>query len=152
MFLSKEDKNRFKIMSRKSCERYNTQTHQKDAIVISIKSSWDKIMPKIECNDKNRIKAILFLSFDDVEKEDCDDKEFCMTFEDGKKIANFINEWYDKVDRIIIHCDGGVSRSAGVCAGIMRVKLGDDYPVFGNTKKHPNMTCYLRTLKAFNYI
>ena len=33
----------------------------------------------------------------------------------------------------------------------MRVKEGDDWPIFDNNAKHPNMTCYHRVLTKFNY-
>ncbi len=149
MFLTDTQKTRYKVFSRSKCEEYCKQKHSKSSIIISIKSSWDREMPNVFCDDNNNVKAILSLSFDDVTRED--DKRFCMKPEDGVKIAAFVNEWYNKVDRIIVHCDGGISRSAGVCAAIMRVKEGDDWPIFDNRNKHPNMTCYLRTLKGFNY-
>lgn len=153
MFLSKEAKNKYKIFSRKKCEVYCSQHHDKTSLIISIKSSWDKEDPNIYMSDKNKVKAILSLIFDDVEKEDTiNGKEYCMSFDDGIKIAKFINNWYNKVDNIIVHCDGGISRSAGVAAAIMRVKEGDDWPIFDSTTKHPNITCYLRTLKGFKYI
>lgn len=153
MFLTDEQKAKYKVICRSTCERYCKQNHNKTSIIISIKSSWDNVIPDVFCDEKNKVKAILSLSFDDVEKEDSiNEQEFCMSFEDGKKVADFINKWYNKVDMIIVHCDGGVSRSAGVCAAIMRVKEGDDWPIFDNRNKHPNMTCYLRTLKGFKYI
>jgi len=135
MFLTDEQRAKYKVICRSACERYCKQNHSKTSIIISIKSSWDNVMPDVFCDEKNKVKAILSLSFDDVEK-----------------VADFINKWYNKADMIIVHCDGGVSRSAGVCAAIMRVKEGDDWPIFDNRNKHPNMTCYLRTLKGFKYI
>lgn len=150
MFLFKEQKNKYKIMSRSTCEKYCRENHSKTSIIISIKSSWDRVVPDVFTSKKNNVKHILFLSFDDCEMEDS--PNHCMQFEDGEKIAKFINKYYDKVEIIIFHCDGGISRSAGVCAGVMRVKEKDDYPVFDNRSKHPNMTCYLRTLKGFGYI
>ena len=149
MFLTNEQKNKYKIFSRSRCEQYCKQKHSKTSIIISIKSSWDKIWPDLSATDKNNVKHILFLSFDDIEYED--NPKFAMTEDDGKQVANFINKYYDEVDDIIIHCDGGISRSAGVAAAIMRVKEGDDFPVFDNSRKHPNMTCYFRTLKGFDY-
>lgn len=142
-------KAKYKILSRKSCEKYCTQSHKKTSIIISIRSSWDRIYPNVYMDDKNNIKAILSLAFCDLTKEDSEID--CMSYEDGVKVAEFVNEWYEKVDTIIVHCDGGISRSAGVCAAIMRVKEGDDWVVFDSSTKHPNMTCYLRTLKGFNY-
>ncbi len=141
---------KYKVMSRKNCERYCKQCHTKASIIVSIKSSWDRVNPDLPSNDKNNVKHILSLSFDDVEYED--DPDFCIKREDGERIAAFINEHYDEAETIIVHCDGGISRSAGVAAAIMRVKEGDDHPVFNNRTKRPNMTCYLRTLKGFGYI
>ena len=140
----------YKVMSRNVCMNYCTQNHKNTSVIISIRSSWDNEFPILPCNSKNNVKAVLYLSFDDVEKDK--EPKYCMSEEDGKKVSEFVNKWYDKVDRIIVHCDGGISRSAGVCAGIMKVKEGDDMPIFKNKSKHPNMTCYLHTLKGFNYI
>ncbi len=150
VFLSNEQIGKYKIMSRNTCERYCTQNHGKSSVIISIKSSWDKVNANVFRSDKNNVKHILRLSFDDCEYEDSADH--CMSYEDGKKVAQFIDKYYDKVDTIIVHCDGGISRSAGVCAAIMRVKEGADHPVFDSRSKCPNMTCYLRTLSGFGYI
>lgn len=150
MFLTDNQKRKYKIMSRNTCEKYCTQKHNTTSVIISIKSSWDTIPPNLSITDKNKVKAILSLSFDDINIED--DPRFCMKDTDGKKVADFVNKYYNEVDRIIVHCDGGISRSAGVCAAIMRVKEGDDFPVFDKQSKHPNMTCYLKTLKGFGYI
>ncbi len=150
MYLTKEQKNKYKVMSRSSCEKYCLQYHKKTSIIISIKSSWDREDAKVFVSPNNGVKNILRLSFDDIDYTD--DPRFAMKQEDGNKVAKFIDMYYDTVDTIIVHCDGGISRSAGVCAAIMRVKEGEDYPLFDNNRKHPNMTCYLRTLKGFNYI
>ncbi len=150
MILTDWQKNRYKIMSRKNCERYCRQKHKESSVIISIKSTWDKIAPDIYINDYNNVKDILFLTFDDDDFEE--NPKYCMQFSDGKKVAEFVNNYYKKVRHIIIHCDGGVSRSAGVCAAIMRVKEGEDCFIFNKKTKHPNMTCYLRTLKGFGYI
>ncbi len=150
MFLTDEQKRKYKIMSRANCERYCTQKHTKSSMIISIKSSWDRELPHLSRTKENGVKYILSLSFDDLTQED--NPKFCMQESDGKKVAEFVNEYYDDVDLIIVHCDGGISRSAGVGAAIMRVKEGDDFPLFDSQTKHPNMTCYLRTLKGFGYI
>ncbi len=149
-FLNYERRKEYKIMSRHTCERYCQQNHSRSAIIISIKSSWDKQLPFLPMNSKNKVTHILSLSFDDCDYEQF--PKYCMQYEDGEKIAAFVNKYYYDTDLIIIHCDGGISRSAGVAAAIMRAKEGFDYPVFNNKKKHPNITCYLRTLKGFGYI
>ena len=150
MFLTDEQKRKYKIMSRATCERYCTQKHAKSSMIISIKSSWDKEPSHLSMTKENGVKYILSLAFDDLTQED--NPKFCMQESDGKKVAKFVNKHYDDVDLIIVHCDGGISRSAGVGAAIMRVKEGDDWQLFDSQTKHPNMTCYLRTLKGFGYI
>ncbi len=150
MFLTNEQKQKYKVMSRVRCETYCRQKHKKSALIISIKSSWDKEDADVFISDANNVKHILRLSFDDCEFEDS--PKHCMSFRQGKQVADFINKHYDEADAIIIHCDGGISRSAGVAAAIMRVKEGTDHPIFDSQTKYPNMTCYLRTLKGFGYI
>lgn len=150
MYLTPEQKAKYRIMNRIACENYCLRKHEETSIIISIKSITDKLEPKIPITEKNNIRAVLRLSFDDCDKED--DSKNCMQLKDGYKIADFVNKWYSQVDRIIVHCDGGISRSAGVIAAIMRAKEGNDFPIFDSTTKHPNMTCYLMTLKGFRYI
>ena len=149
MYLTPEQKNKYKVMSYDSCKRYCSHKHKNTSIIISITTYDDGLYDEIIKTKNNNVQDILYLRFCDLEYED--DSKFCMQYEDGKKIAEFVNEWYDKVDTIIVHCEGGVSRSAGVCAAIMRVKEGDDFPIFDSTTKHPNITCYIQTLKGFNY-
>lgn len=148
--LSKSQIDKYKIMSRKTCERYCRQKHEKTSIIISIRSSWDKVMPSLPMNETNNVKHILSLVFDDVDVYI--DPKHCMSWEDGVKIADFVNAYYDEVDTIIVHCDGGISRSAGVAAAVMRAKEGWEAPILDKKSKHPNMTCYLRTLKGFGHI
>lgn len=149
MYLDKKKiREKYKIMSFDTCNNYCNKSHKKTSVIISI-TSFPK-MPRVQKTATNNVQDILYLTFADMNYEDSPNG--CMQMEDANKIAEFVNKWYDKVDTIIVNCDGGVSRSAGVCAAIMRVKEGDDWPVFDNRSKHPNMTCYLRTLKAFHYI
>ena len=100
MFLSEEQKRKYKIMSRSTCERYCTQNHTKTSIIVSIKSSWDKEPPHLFLTNQNRIIDILYLSFDDITYED--DPRFAMTREDGEKIAEFVNKYYDRTETIIV--------------------------------------------------
>lgn len=144
------DNKTYLVMSVLRCEKYCKQKHDKPSIIISISSKYESKEHNVFISDQNNVKAILRLSFADIEKED--DANECMSIKDGKKVADFINKWFDLVDTIIVHCEGGISRSAGVMAAILRVKTGDDYKIFKNHKKAPNMTCYLHTLKGFKYI
>lgn len=147
--LTNAQKNKYKIMSYDQCAKYCTKNHDNSSIIISITTYEGELKRKIRKTSTNNVKDILYLQFCDVNIED--NPEDCMQDSDAQKVAEFVNKYYDNIDTIIIHCEGGISRSAGVCAAIMRVKEGSDTHIFRSPSKHPNITCYLKTLKAFNY-
>ncbi len=148
--LSKEQINRYKIMSFDQCANYCDKSHSRSSINISIVTYEGDLKDRIRVTENNNVKDILYLKFGDLDISD--NPSLCMQESDARQIVNFVNKWYEKIETIIVHCEGGKSRSAGVCAAIMRVKEGSDYPIFRSKNKYPNMTCYLRTLKAFGYI
>lgn len=130
----------FIVLSRENAADFSYRV-KKDCIFISITD------PELCKNDfaKNpHIKAILRLAFDDV--DGFQDKMFStdqpMTLTQAKEIANFVLEWKDKVELIVVHCEAGISRSAGVCAAIMKYLTNDDMPIFNNCYFCPNMFCY----------
>jgi predicted protein tyrosine phosphatase len=110
--------------------------------LISIRGTYDS-RPKFKHN--SNIKRILELCFDDVE-EDCY-PELAMRYEDAVAIANFVKSLKD-IDILYIHCEAGISRSAGVAAAISKALTGDD-TYFFERPFCPNMNCYKLTLKAF---
>ena len=134
------------ILSRKEARRFSYEPHNFKTAIISITDT-NKSDVIFEKNDFNRIRAILKLKFDDVERDSKD--LHCITKDDAEKIVNFINKNKNKVDKIIVHCEAGVSRSAGVGAAIMKALNGDDWDVFKNPLKCPNMKCYRTVLNAF---
>lgn len=146
----------YKAVSRATCERFCNQKHPLKSIIISIKSSWDPDPPKVFCSDTNKVQAILSLAFDDVEADDSlmflqGSKEHCMTHKDAMQVRDFVKEWFEKVDMIIVHCDAGVSRSAGIVSALMQIYDSKGWVMWKTQSKSPNMTCFLRTLEAFNY-
>lgn len=66
----------------------------------------------------------------------------------AEQIAQFVRTWWDKVDLMIVHCDAGVSRSAGVGAAILKAMTGSDRQIFDDPFRVPNMLCYRRVLTA----
>lgn len=144
----------FEIFSRRDMRLYmyfpNTfYNNIERSMVISINSS-DEPYLKIVKTSENKISYVLSLQFDDIEPGDYEEKYFVlMTKEDAKKIADFVNLLRHDVNTIIVHCDAGFSRSAGVCAAIMKAITGDDTKIFNNKKFGPNMYCYRLVLNAF---
>ncbi len=54
-----------------------------------------------------------------------------------------------KVDTIWVQCDMGMSRSAGISAGILKALGQDNSFILGSKMYYPNMLCYRKTLNAF---
>lgn len=72
-----------------------------------------------------------------------------MTCDDADKIVAFCLKWLPETD-LIVHCEAGVSRSAGVCAAIMKWYERSDTMIFNNPYFRPNMHCYRTVLNAFD--
>lgn len=127
-------------------ERAIRESYRLDAPSTAIISISDSNKNKPCFNKSQWLRTILFLQFDDVEKGENN----CITSNDVKKIVEFVkrNKLINNVERMIVHCEAGISRSAGVAAAIMKFLNGDDMPIFNNGKYTPNMTCYRMVLNA----
>ena len=135
-----------RILNRKEAKKFSYESHDFKTAIISITDT-DKADVIFEKNEINGIRAVLRLKFDDVERDY--KNEHCITKEDAESIVKFVNKNKNKVDKFIVHCEAGVSRSAGVGAAIMKALNGDDWDVFKNPLKCPNMKCYRTVLNAF---
>lgn len=129
------------VMSRSDARRYSFKDIPK-TIIISIASIDED---KNNFADNDNIVDILYLFFDDVEKNEPNH----ITVDDANKIIAFINKYKDSNVELIVHCGAGVSRSAGVCAAIMKIVNGNDFPIFDNPRFCPNMTCYRTILETY---
>ena len=95
--------------------------------------------------------GIIRMRFDDIEQDDFWHGKFlnAMRSWQAKEIAKFVNEVEDKIDFLFVHCEAGISRSAGVATAISLAKFGNDEEFFKSGKYSPNMNCYKLTLEAF---
>ena len=132
------------VMSRMKIGEFSQHKHAEVIAVVSI-SDPDKESPMLQNESGNGIVRLLQLHFADVETGQLD----CMTDSQAKSIAEFVLHVQDTVDRIIVHCEAGVSRSAGTAAAIMKYINGNDWGVFDDPGKRPNMTCYRKVINAF---
>lgn len=136
------------VMSQFDAEQYATYAHKEQSIVISITSCGMNeafIIPtKI-----SGILDVLNLHFNDT--DDKNEVYGGITEKDAFEICNFINKYKENtvLDRIIVHCEAGQSRSAGVAAAIMKYLNNDDTPIFDSNRYHPNMLCYRTVLNKF---
>lgn len=129
------------VMNRADAVRYSYHPQNKRSAVISISTPNEEYNGNIYSSIYNGISGVLRLWFDDVESgQDCIQKE------DAEKIKRFVEA--HKEDQIIVHCDAGISRSAGIAAALMKYYNGDDTPIFDNPRYCPNMLCYRTMLNV----
>ena len=80
----------------------------------------------------------------------CDGDALCLSNRKLLVILDRIRallEQYPDCD-ILIHCDAGISRSAGVAAAILEAWGGNPRTLFDSPWYEPNLHCYRVTLKA----
>lgn len=131
----------YHVLSRSKAKALSYSCLEGALVIISITDidSSSVIFAKNE-----QIKAILRLSFNDVDRGSFG----AMNENDAESIVYFCNKWILKAD-LLVHCEAGISRSAGVCAAIMKWYEKSDMQIFGNAYYRPNMHCYREVLKAF---
>ena len=100
--------------------------------------------PKLVKKEHNRVVAVLYLFFDD---EVVGDNTF--SDEQAEQVIRFVDAWKSKVERLIVHCDAGVSRSAAVCAAMKRYLGFDDEDIFKNQQYEPNPLVYETLIQQF---
>lgn len=128
------------VMRREEAVRYSFHPQNEESVVISISTPGLTYGTKVFPSPYNGIKAVLLLFFDDVESG-----PDSITVDDARKIRSFLEA--NKGYKVIVHCDAGISRSAGVAAAIMKHYNGDDTPIFDNPRYVPNMRCYRKMLE-----
>ena len=133
----------FRVMNRRDAKRYTFSPNCVfDCIIVSITDVGS--IPNTFNYTNPHIKGVCALQFDDVDFGE----PYCITREDAEKILEFVSQRIDKVDLVIVHCEAGVSRSAGVCAALMKIFTGDDWEIFNKPRYCPNMSCYRSVLEA----
>lgn len=133
------------VMNRPKAREYAHEPHSEVSIVISINDTNMEPNDIPHCKYRNHIAAVLPLFFNDVEEGN----GVITTFE-ANKIVCFVNRWYSHVDTIIVHCNAGISRSAGCAAAILKYFTGSDMQIFGNGFYKPNMKVYTTVLEEFH--
>lgn len=135
------------VMNKQSAERYAMEQQCVRTIVISIAScgcSEAFIIP----NKFNKIVDVKFVHFNDTDSK---------AFTDGginsltaREIKEFVDKHIeaDDFNEIIVHCEAGRSRSAGVAAALMVYLNNDDSAIFNSGMYNPNMLVYRTMLNV----
>lgn len=133
---------KIKIMSKKDAIKMSYEPDIDDCILISIQGISE---PEAKFNKNPHIKAICRQRFNDVDFGE----NFCISPDNGDRIIAFVNNHLDDADTIVVHCEAGISRSAGVAAALMLILNGDDSEVFESIKYCPNISCYKTVLASY---
>ncbi len=133
----------FFVYSRSAIEA--VRPHDAPHVIISITSHADDVA-RLRTTDA--CLGILRLSFVDIERASSvhpEDTLFSPTH--ATSIWDFVELHRPKIERLLVHCDAGFSRSPAVAAAIARVVNGDDGEFFGDRYK-PNPRVYRGLLDA----
>lgn len=129
------------VMNRLNALNYCTHDHDERFGIISVSTPDED---NISIMYKRGLISILHLKFADM------DNELGITDKQVNQIVDHVLTWNKMgVENIIVHCDAGISRSAGIAAAILKYLTGDDSQIFNNSKYIPNMKCYRKVLNAF---
>lgn len=140
------------VMGRAAAIQYCRQKHSASAAIVSISDPNMVYTSEPYITRGNGVSAILSLSFCDADEPGKDvyghetDGRDLMSDEAAMRVARFVKEHTN--ERLIIHCDAGISRSAGVAAAISKHCIGYDDEYFYSCRYRPNMWCYRKTLTA----
>ena len=138
------------VMSRKDAIQYCYKPHSQKVIMISISDPYETYMRGPFVSGENGVTAVLPLAFADAEAPGKDvyyrevGEEDLISRADAEKIRDFLHRYPDT--DVIVHCDAGVSRSAGVGAAILKWATGSDFAIFDHPRYRPNMRCYRMVL------
>ena len=134
------------VMNRNTAICESFQPHSGEFCIISISTPKDRTPDFFQ---NSNCKDVLKLVFDDV--VDKRENGQMMTEEDAKRVAEFCQKNVDKgISNFWVHCDAGISRSAGVAAAILKYYTEDDTQIYDNPKYCPNCHCYRMVLNALH--
>ena len=140
------------IMSRWDAEFYCYNDHAEPTVMITISDTRMQYAAEPFCSEENKVLQILSLCFADADQPGPDiygydaKVEDLMRDEDAAQVAELLRTYPDT--DVIVHCDAGISRSAGVGAAIVNYFTGDARRFFESGQYEPNMWCFSKVMTA----
>ena len=125
----------FVVLSRDEAEDY--KPHRRE-ICISIS---DPDAPRARVS--SRFAAVLRLNFDDV-TERGEPSDILFAEEHAREIREFLDKW-PSAERVVIHCNAGVSRSPGVALGLCDLR---GWATAELERSHPGWNSLVRSVLA----
>jgi len=102
--------------------------------IVTEENTWPRI------SEANRV-GLLQVAFADIAVVEGDEKR-AFKEEHARKILDFVQEMWDKIELLMIHCEEGNSRGPAVAAAISRIRLGEDRTYFLPHMFWPNRLVY----------
>ena len=90
--------------------------------------------------------GLLRLKFDDIRTPSPYFVAF--TSQDARRILAFAADVWDKADVLLVHCEAGISRSAGVAAALSRIYFGENAKFFAASVPPQQASFYYTILEA----
>lgn len=129
------------VMSRREAEALFSVPTNSDIACISIT---DNNAPEANLRFCNRR---LNLSFDDVERDDVAAMAHGLVPISTRQAEEVVRFAQSTTGPLVVHCEAGISRSAGVAAGLLALnEESDERDLYVRTV--PNATCKVRVLRA----
>ncbi|MBL7044232.1 MAG: hypothetical protein ISR77_36725 [Pirellulaceae bacterium] len=103
---------------------YNAELFRCDRpwAAISITTVGD--FPALSEENREGLLQLVFADTADPSRADS------FTSSHAAELLDFVEEMWDRVEVLLIHCEAGLSRSPGVAAALSRIYYGDDGPWF----------------------
>jgi predicted protein tyrosine phosphatase len=98
------------ILSRKKAEAYEPSGRE---ACISITDVGDEPLPMLS----SAFVAVLRVAFSDIDEASTDPSEVLFNEHHARQVTDFVRHW-THVDRIVVHCVAGQSRSPGIALGL----------------------------------
>ena len=111
------------------CELEGISTVRANTMLISI-TDFGCDFAKLNKMVSDTLTTSLFIRFEDVEAGE----KNCITSEDSERILEFVESNIERCEHILINCDGGVSRSAGVAVALATILGIDDGFIWNNSR------------------
>lgn len=125
----------FVVLSRDDAEQYEPGRGE---ICISIS---DPDAPPAQVS--SRFAAVLRLNFDDV-TERGEPSDVLFAEDHAREIGEFLDKW-PSAERVVVHCNAGVSRSPGVALGLCDLR---GWATAALERSHPGWNRLVRTVLA----
>ncbi len=123
------------VLSREEAERYEPRGRE---ICISI-SDPDATPARVS----SRFAAVLRLNFNDV-TERGEPSDILFAEDHAREIREFVDSW-PNAERVMVHCNAGVSRSPGVALGLCELR---GWATAALERLHPGWNRLVRTVLA----